>query len=51
MGLAAGLLVLVQEIDGVGAAETEIDRIDIVGQRGDDGGEILGARAGPIAGS
>ena len=51
MGLAAGLLVLVQEVDGIGAAETEIDRIDIVRQRGDDGGEILRARAEPIAGS
>src|SRR4051794_39647043 len=48
MGLAAGLLVLVQEIDGVGTAKTKIDRIDIVGQRGDDRGEILRAKRDPL---
>ncbi len=48
MRLAAGLLILVQEVDGVGAAKTEIDRIDVVGQRGDDRGEVLGAERHPL---
>ena len=48
MRLAAGLLILVQEIDGVRAAKAEIDRVDIVGQRGNDGGKVLGAERHPL---
>ena len=49
MRLAARLLVLVEEVDRVGAAEAEIDRVDVVGQRGDGRGEILGAERHPLA--
>ena len=33
MGVAAGLLVLVEEVHSVGAAEAEIDGVDVIGQR------------------
>ncbi len=48
MRLAAGLLVLVEEVDGIGAAEAEIDRIDIIGQRRDHRGKVLGAERHPL---
>ena len=48
MSLAAGLLILVEEVDGVRAAEAEIDGVDIVWQRGDDGGEVLGPERHPL---
>ncbi len=48
MRLAASLLVLIEEVDGVGTAEPEIDRVDVVGQRGDDRGEILGSERDPL---
>ena len=31
LGVAAGLLVLVEEVDGVGTAQTQIDGVDVVG--------------------
>ena len=50
VGLAAGLLVLIEEVDGVRAAEAEIDRVDVVGQRGESPRQNPWCRAGPIAG-
>ncbi len=48
MRLATGLLILIEEVDRIGAAEAEIDCVDIVGKRRDDGGEILGAERHPL---
>ena len=48
MGVAAGLLVLVEEVHGIGAAETEIDGIDVFRQKlGNVGGEVLGSERYP----
>ena len=45
--LAAGLLVLGQEVDAIGAAERHVDRVDIVRNGGDDRGVVLVADRHP----
>src|SRR5262249_18772274 len=47
LGVAAGLSVLIKEVDGVGATEAEVDRIDIIRQLWDDRGKILCAERHP----
>src|SRR5580692_11291425 len=49
MALAAGLLILIEEIHSVGAAEIEIDRVDVVRQRRNGRGKILRAKRHPLA--
>jgi hypothetical protein len=49
VGVAAGLLILVEEVHRVGAAEAEIDGVDVIGQRRNDRGEVLGAERHPEA--
>jgi hypothetical protein len=44
---AARLLVLGEEVDSVGAAERDIDRVDIRGNRGDHRGVVLVADRHP----
>ena len=44
---AAGLLVLGQEVDAVGAAERDVDRVDVGRNRGDDRGVVLVADRHP----
>ena len=45
--VAARLEVLVEEVHRVAAAEPEVDRIDVLGERRDDRGEVLGAERDP----
>ncbi len=49
MRFAAGLLVLIEEVDRIAAAEAEIDGIDVIGKRGDHRGEVFGAERHPEA--
>ena len=48
-GFAAGLLILVQEVDGIAAAKPDPDGVDVVGKGGDDRCIVLLADRHPEA--
>ena len=47
VGIAASLLVLVQEVDRVTAAKAEIDRVHVVRKRGNDRAKVLRSERNP----